>query len=421
MTTNDPFERRLVMWLDEDAVGHVPTHLDEVLAQSAVTRQRAWWSSLERWLPVDLASPRSVMDRIFPMRPLALLVALVFLLAALVAISIGTQRRAADPYGIAGNGSFVYESDGDIYLADQDGSNPRSIVTGPSRDLGPVYAYDGGRFAFVREVSPDHLHLVAADADGSDVRVLTKEQLQAPDWWDWSADGDEIVVLHTVDGQRRLSILATDGSGSLTTLELGTIEPDRPMWRPTHGDEIIFRGFTQARGSVTLYSVRRDGTGLRAIAPLRSEEFSYNDVYLSSDGTRATYWNWDLDQSDDGAGPWIHILDVETGTDTRMAFDPASDGELSPQFSPDGASLLFIRGIPSRLVIAPVDGSTAGRSIGPTFETYDNPHVFGFSPDGTKVILTIERSGEAWLVDVADGTFVEVDSLGFYASWQRTP
>ena len=104
-----------------------------------------------------------------------------------------------------------------------------------------------------------------------------------------------------------------------------------------------------------------------------------------------------------------------------MAFDAASDGELTPQFSPDGASLLFTRGDPARLVVAPVDGSSAGRPIGPEFATYDNPHVFGFSPDGTKVVLTIERSGEAWLIDVADGTFVEVQSLGFYPSWQRTP
>lgn len=421
MTNDEMLGQSIGTWLRDDADHHVQDHLAEVLAMTSTTRQRPAWSSLERWLPVDLAVRRSPFDRFSPMRPLALALVIALLLAALVAISIGAQRQVADPYGLAGTGSFVYESAGDIYVANADGSDPRPIVTGPSKDLGPWYANDGSRIAFVREVSPDRLHLVGANADGGDVRVLTKEPLTAPDWWDWSGDGAHMVVLHTVDSVRRLSILAVDGSGTMTNLELGDIRPDRPMWRPTDSQEVIFRGYTDAGRSVTLYSIQRDGTGLKAIAPVLTEPFSYQEMHLSPDGTRATYWNWEADQSDDAVGPWIHVLDLVTGKDTRMAFGAASDGGLSPQFSPDGASLLLVRGDPARLVVAPVDGSSAGRSIGPPFDVYENPHVFGFSPDGTKVVLTIERSGEAWLIDVADGTFVELDSLGYYPGWQRMP
>ena len=56
MTTNDSFDRRLSSWLERDAAGHVPDHLDEVLLHTAATRQRPWWSSPERWLPMDLTT-----------------------------------------------------------------------------------------------------------------------------------------------------------------------------------------------------------------------------------------------------------------------------------------------------------------------------------------------------------------------------
>ena len=56
MTTNDAFGRTLSAWLHEDAEHHVPDHLDEVLARSVASRQRPAWSSLERWLPMDLTT-----------------------------------------------------------------------------------------------------------------------------------------------------------------------------------------------------------------------------------------------------------------------------------------------------------------------------------------------------------------------------
>jgi len=53
MTTNDTFGQHLSAWLHEEAAHRVPDHLAEILVQTAATRQRRGWSSLERWLPMD--------------------------------------------------------------------------------------------------------------------------------------------------------------------------------------------------------------------------------------------------------------------------------------------------------------------------------------------------------------------------------
>ena len=53
MTLNDGFDRTVSDWLDEQAGHGMPDYLDETLARTTRTRQRPWWSSLERWLPVQ--------------------------------------------------------------------------------------------------------------------------------------------------------------------------------------------------------------------------------------------------------------------------------------------------------------------------------------------------------------------------------
>ena len=101
MTTNEGFDRRLSTWLERDAVGHVPDHLDEVLLRTAATRQRPWWSSPERWLPMDLTSRATTFGppRLGRLLVLAVLIAL---LAAAALLAVGTQRtRVPPPFGPA--------------------------------------------------------------------------------------------------------------------------------------------------------------------------------------------------------------------------------------------------------------------------------------------------------------------------------
>ena len=128
MTLNDGFERTVSDWLDEQAGRGAPGYLDEVLARTTRTRQRPAWSSLERWLPVNITVRRSLFNQPVQVGQIALLLIIGLLIAAFVAIAVGIRRSPA-PYGLAENGAIVSSRDGDIYAID-----PATLAATPGRD-----------------------------------------------------------------------------------------------------------------------------------------------------------------------------------------------------------------------------------------------------------------------------------------------
>ena len=98
MTSNRTFGQDLSAWLHDDAAGRVPDHLDELLVRTAGTRQRPWWSSPQRWFPMDSPLPRTSKSR--PMR-LLLLAGVVLIALVLVAVAIGGARPSLlEPPGL---------------------------------------------------------------------------------------------------------------------------------------------------------------------------------------------------------------------------------------------------------------------------------------------------------------------------------
>ena len=135
MTTDDRFARNLSAWLVEDGAQRVPDHLAEVLVHSAATRQRPWWSSPERWLPVDT----TLRPRLFntPSAGRLLAVALLVLLAAAIAaFAIGSQHRLPAPFGIVANGAVIGSRDGDLYRFDVTTGQATLLLGDPGYDFG---------------------------------------------------------------------------------------------------------------------------------------------------------------------------------------------------------------------------------------------------------------------------------------------
>jgi Tol biopolymer transport system component len=388
MTTNDAFERNLSVWLHEDAEYHVPEHLEEVLQRTAAARQRPAWSSLERWLPVDMTFRRSVFARPTPVRQFALLLLIALLIAAFVAITVGTHRTPP-PYGLARNGDVVTSRDGDIYRIDRTTSAESLLLDDAAFDFSPVYSRDGTMIMFLRSdgpvAEPAILSLMVANADGSNVRALTPP-VESLDWLDWSPSGSQIAYISRVNGDGIITVVNVDGSGST---RLPTGQPAHFVtWMPPDGAEILYRG-EQSKSSDTppgIFAIRPDGMSPPRKISIRSpnNEFDYQSLTVAPDGSRVSFARFTSNGT-----PSVVILDLRSGEETVLPHPPGASQRGGGVFSPDATLVAFSRIYGDRtyqLVVAPADGSSEGTALGPRQSGETEGSAYVFTPDGSAVI-----------------------------------
>jgi dipeptidyl aminopeptidase/acylaminoacyl peptidase len=395
MTAFDRFERAIPELMTELAPTHVPDYFDDLLQETATTRQRPAWSSLERWLPMDVALPRpSSRSRSFA--GLAALLIVGLLLGAIALAYVGSRAQAVPaPFGPAANGALYFSSaDGDIFRVDTVDGTPRAIVTGPAHDSGPLPSRDGQRIVFTRDVTGGS-QVVLADAQGANARALPGIYAEFSEL-DWSPSGDQIAVVSTVAGIPSISIIQTDGSGA-KVLPLG-LETHEFWYLPS--GQIVFKG--TAAGSVGLYVVHGDGTGLRPIAPPAADDSHWLGIAPSPDGTSLVYHRW-VPPDEPGR---LYTMDIATGIETPIVVaetDPVENFE-GAQFAPDGRSILFARYAQTGTwaAVVPVTGGPAVK-IGETVQGNDEP-VANYSPDGRYVIAYYPDNSHIWLLDPTGAT-----------------
>ena len=285
MTLNDGFERTVSDWLDEQAGHGMPGYLDEALARTTRTRQRPWWSSPERWLPMDLTAQTRSFAR--PTLGKALLVAAVLVaLIGIAIIAVGSRvHRAPPPFGVAANGQIAYWANGDILVADADGTHAHAVISGPSDDFAPGYTRDGTQLIFFRTGSPHDSTLMIAAPDGSGVRSLLKEPLTDATWFDSSPDSRSLAVMSTVKGVPALSIVDIE-HGTMRTLGVNGLVVDYWVaWRPGTTSELLFGTRTPSGDSerAGIYSIQADGSGLTPIVPSVVGPVEYKSIDLAPD------------------------------------------------------------------------------------------------------------------------------------------
>jgi Tol biopolymer transport system component len=306
-------------------------------------------------------------------------------LIGLALVAAGTQpRRVPPPFGLAENGRIAYWANGDIFVADADGTDEHVVVGGASEDVAPLFSRGGDSMAFWRMTGDDEAMLMLAGADGSSVRAVLPRPLRQPDSFEWSPDDAALAIVHTVENRRVLSIVDV-GAGAIRTLDLDGIPVDNAVfWRPGTADELVFSSHYGLGNSAhaAIYSVHADGSRLTTIAPQIVAKAEYFGLDLAPDGRSLTYWREGIRDR-----ARIHRLDLETRGDEELRFDPTDLGEINAVHSPDGSKLVFHReDWRAQLMIAPSDASRQGVLIGPTFGL-DSNVAYGWSPDGTKVFL----------------------------------
>jgi dipeptidyl aminopeptidase/acylaminoacyl peptidase len=439
MTTNHPFDRQLAEMLVETSERRVPDHLTEVLNRTSRTRQRAWWSSPERWLPMQATA------RFAPALPRinrALIVA-VLLLIALVAAAVfgGVGRpRLPAPFGPAANGDILIGVGGDIARLDPATGQRTTLIAGPQWDFGGTFSRDGTKFAFGRfptdpSAAPSDVDLgmivAVANADGSNVRELTP-YLKGNCSSDWSPDGRQFVFRGNGPDER--------GILEVLDLERGTVRTIDPRisvrcswlaYRPTAGREILFRGDDGLKHGV--FTIRPDGTGLRQINTERPV-CDCDTGGVSPDGHLVAVDRWGAD-----GVVRIWLLDVDAGTERELPMPPGtfSRGGI---FSPDGSQIAFprLRRVGAnqnayQVVVAPVDGSDFGLALGAEMPLPSNGSdeafvSLSFAPDGKSIIAVFPDDPSSgrdaiWRlpIDGSPGTFVDQGAFVSLDIQRRAP
>jgi len=183
-----------------------------MLRTTATTSQRPSWSYPERWLPVEITA-RPLAMRSFPWRPVLILALVALLVAATVAVYVGSQSRIPPPFGPAGNGVLMYRgADGAIVSLDPKSSAQATVVSAADAGIAdPVPSRDGRRIALATFGAAGSAPIVITDIGGAN-RVTLAGVYREVDDLDWSPDDSHLAVVSNVGGRRSITVVASDGS-----------------------------------------------------------------------------------------------------------------------------------------------------------------------------------------------------------------
>jgi len=236
-----------------------------------------------------------------------------------------------------------------------------------TRNGAPAWSPDGKQIAFYSEVGGQPADLFVMDANGGNVRQLTKTPA-AEGYPAWSPNGQAIAFeSHTADGNFDVYVMNTDGSN----VRRLTQDPKRdvgPAWSPD-GLKIAFMSDRGGK-EFNLYWMNADGSGVEQLTSGETDWFPQ----FSPDGRRIAFHRWND----------VHVMDLQERKPLRLTTDP--DNGMFPSWSPDGARLAFMswRGGPTALYTMNADGSNQKVFVRMTSGSAIDPR---WSPDGTAVVF----------------------------------
>ena len=241
-------------------------------------------------------------------------------------------------------------------------------------------------------------HLRTMRPDGSGFRTILKFEAKRSDNCTieratWSPNGR--TVLYST--HRGLWTVRADGKRRRPWLDVGL----DAAWAP-NGREVVFVMPVEEGQAGALFSVRRDGGGLRRITPpIESQIYSPS---WSPDGRTIAFTRWHKSQE----SIWA------IGANGSRLRQVSGVGRM-PDWSPDSRRIIFTDRM-SILTVAP-DGSRRRRVTPPVLEWETTQATF--SPDGRKIAFV--RQARAWVM-TAGGRRAHpvspVDTLVSRVDWQ---
>ena len=397
MNARNDFNGVISSWLDEQAGRGAPDYLGEILARTTRTRQRPAWSSLERWLPVQM----TFTGRLAPIPRLAWFAALLamLLVVVLALLALGAGQRRLPHFGAAANGQIAFIDGANLRVAAADGKNPRTLTPLPDGAEQLTFSPDGTRFAYRTTGSVPSI--VVANSDGSNpVVVASGVAVGTGDSFAWSPDSRRLTFTMglVADKIGTIDVVNADGT-QLTQLIEGpaamAVNRFTPAWSP-NGEWISFFS-TEPDGNVALNVIHPDGTGVQRLqtSPMNPDII---DMSWSPDPaqSRVVYV----------AGGFVKMFDLVTSRETTVGTG------FWPTWSPDGLRISWwsdrsqavsvadvLAGVARPITLFPAYGSgncpdhpeAAGKSsCGPALWSPDGLWVY--APDVVGKTILIARS-----------------------------
>jgi TolB protein len=331
-----------------------------------------------------------------PTLRLAYLTGLLLLAIAIVGAGIGVGAqlvvRAEEP--TAANGLIAFDAEGDIWLANADGSDVRRITADPAEERGPIWSRDGSRLAFMVDRGDGRTDLVTTDAEGGD-RILVAASVAVPSLQhqSWSPDGLRLTYSAMVEGGRNnIFVAEADGSGPVQVGD-PTLTAKEPAWSPD-GRSIAFHGGTSSveptdpsgpakRG---VYVMDADGSNIRLVSQVvGSGGFAFSMPLWSPDGSRIVTYVGSENSHD------IWVFDADGGEERNVSNSVGDDSW--PTWAPDGERIAFDH-FETRARVALVDAEGSQPFV------LEDPRITNWepvwSPDGTRFVVHLGPRHTRW-------------------------
>ena len=445
MTGYDDFDRMLAGWFEAEAQSPAPAgDLGRILDATRRRRPRPAWLAGpgSQWVgEAPDAGPGALSLPGLGLRWSRALI-LILVIAALIggAILVGALLSQPSPLPTGRLGHLAYWREGDIFVADWDGTNPVRIADGPP-DSAPPRDCQGFSGGAGRIWSPDGRHLayrsgsafcpsatvLIADPAGHVVASLPGTGYNLA----WSPDSTRVATW--VELSRTIGIYGLDGvRQALLTLPDGYSPGGDydPVWSPD-GRSLLIR-LAPPRPS-RVWELPSDGGTPRQV-PLQDPLAHFDAVY-SDDRSRMAFvpilesYSLVIAEAD---GTELRVLPGATN-DGRYPYD--GDVYASPAWSPTGDRVAFVWShgmsfdqandlLPNDYELRVVDVATGAMTPLASARGTAPLQVINFSPEGDRILFSRTDATNAtsvWSVRVdGSGAQLLVTGVG-WADWQWQP
>ena len=293
-----------------------------------------------------------------------------------------TFDSEADDYDLAPSGKRLAVSvRGEIFTAPVEEGDLARLTHGAARDREPRYAPDGARLAWISDASgPEELWVGAADGTGEPRRLTSGDALH--EGFAWSPDGRAVAY---VASDNRLRVHDVDGGRSRELARSAWGGLGVPVWSPD-GRWVAFAMATHARTS-DIYLVPAAGGDAR---PVTFDAYGESTPQFSPDGTTLYFLRSTGLEAQIGGPPQADIYAVVLARQARDPDDPETDDSAAP--APSGR-----RGAGRDTARAPVEMDWPGleRRTRQITRMPSAVSTFAVAPDGkTLVFVTSEPTGQ---------------------------